>query len=111
MAIQGVYHRYEWGWTNDSDGGSGTVQINFPPSNAMAVTSLSAALGDGYCAGGIRQYRTRNDDGSDQDHNLDWVGGVALPPMVLDQNMTSVTGELDLGMDQAGIMNLLVWIA
>jgi hypothetical protein len=109
MPVQGAYYRWEWGYGGD-DGGSGSVQVNFRPSNALALVALSAASGEGLCSGGITQYRTRDANGSDQDHNLPWsINFGGFPPLARDPNMTSVTAELDLGAHQSGAMTLVVW--
>jgi hypothetical protein len=108
VPIQGAYYDWEYGYGGDS-GGQGSLQINFPPSNALALTSLSTADGDGLCGTGFAQYRSRNPDGSDTDHNFSWTTDFGFPPMARDANMTSVTAELVLGANQQGVMTLLVW--
>ena len=108
MPVQGAYYNWEWGYGADS-GGSGSLQLNFPPSDALAVVSLSTADGDGLCGSGFAQYRSRNPDGSYQDHNFSWTTDLGFPPMARDTNMTSVTAELSLGAHQLGVMTVLVW--
>ncbi len=110
MPVQGAFYRWEWGYGADT-GGVGSVQINFSPSNALALVSLSTADGDGACSAGISQYRTRQPDGSDQDHNFGWTTDYGLPPLVRDLNVTSVTAELTLGAHQQGVMTVIVWYA
>lgn len=89
-----------------------TVQINFAPTQAVVLCSLSQADGDGLCACGITQYRTRTTPGGpDQDHNFGISGGSYwLPPNAFDRLMTSVTAELDTGEDQQGTMTCMVWL-
>jgi hypothetical protein len=109
MPVQGAYYNWTWGIGHDT-GGSGSLQINFRPSDALALVSLSMADGDGLCHTGIRQYRTRSvPTGPDQDHNFTWTHGFGLPPVARDPIMTSVTAQLTLGARQQGVMTLVVW--
>lgn len=97
MPVQGAFYKWMWGVGHDS-GGSGSVQINFPPKDALALVSLSHASGSGLCAAGIAQYRTRgNAGGPDQDHNFAWDPNLGFPPLARDTNMTSVSASLSLG--------------
>jgi hypothetical protein len=99
-----------WSW-NSASGSSVSTQVNFAPTQAVAQCSLSQADGDGLCAGGIKQFRTRTQpDGPDQDHNFDVSNPVWLPPVVFDPIMTSVSAQLDLGQRQQGTMTLMVWL-
>lgn len=110
MSVTGMHYNTGWAYGGD-DGYSYSVQYNFAPSNALAQTSLSAAIGDGLCACGIRQYRIRPvPNGPDQDINYGWNYIGAYPPSVYDLHMTSVTAELDVGGNgQSGYMTLNVW--
>jgi len=54
VPVQGAYWNWEWGHAGDS-GGDGSLQINFSPANALAVTSLATADGDGLCCTGFTQ--------------------------------------------------------
>lgn len=103
MAVQNM--AWNWGWAV-------SLQVNFAPTLAVAQCSLSQADGDGLCAGGITQYRTRTTpSGPDQDHNFGISGGSYwLPPVAFDPLMTSVSAELDVGENQQGTMTLMVWL-
>jgi hypothetical protein len=107
MAVQNM--AWSWGWAVNS---SVSLQVNFAPTLAVAQCSLSQADGDGLCAGGITQYRTRTTpSGPDHDHNFGISGGSYwLPPVAFDPLMTSVSAELDLGDNQQGTMTLMVWL-
>ena len=104
MSVQGAYYNWEWGYGGDN-GGFGSLQLNFSPSDALAVVSLSNATGDGWCSAGFAQYTNTN---SDQPYDLSW-GLFGYPPMVRDTSMTSVTAGLSLGPNQTGVMTVLVW--
>lgn len=108
MPVQGAYYNWTWAYRRDS-GGSASLQLNYRPSNALAVVSLSTADGGGLCSAGITQYRSRKTDGSDEDHNFGWTTEFGFPPMARDRSMTSVTAELSLGAHQQGVMTVLVW--
>jgi len=108
VPVQGAFYNWKWGSAGDS-GASGSLQMNFRPIDALALTSLSLVAGGGLVGSGFSQYRSRNPDGSDQDHNFAWDSTSGLPPIVRDSAMTSVTAELDLGGHQQGVMTVLVW--
>lgn len=108
MPVQGCYYKWMWGVGRDT-GGSGSLQINFRPSDALALVSLSMADGSGLCNAGINQYRTRPAVGPDQDHNFAWNPNFGFPPLARDPVMTSVTAQLTLGPHQQGVMTLVVW--
>jgi hypothetical protein len=107
MAVQNM--AWNGGWAVSS---SVSFQVNFAPTQAVALCSLSQADGDGLCAGGITQYVTRTQpDGPDQDHDFSIsAGSYWLPPLAYDPLMTSVSAELDVGDNQQGTMTLLVWL-
>ena len=107
MPVQNM--AWQWGW---AVGNSTSLQVNFGPTQAVALCSLSQADGDGLCAGGITQYRSRTTpSGPDQDHNFSVTGTTYwLPPMAFDPLMTSVSAELDTGQNQQGTMTLMVWL-
>jgi hypothetical protein len=107
MSVQNM--AWNWAWAFNS---SQSLQVNFGPTQAVALCSLSQADGGGLVAGGITQYRTRSQaNGPDQDHDFSISGETYwLPPMAYDPIMTSVTAELDTGQDQQGTMTLMVWL-
>ena len=107
MPVQNM--AWQWGWAVSS---SVSLEVNFAPTMAVALCSLSQADGGGLCAGGITQYRARTQpDGPDQDHNFSISGGTYwLPPMAYDNLMTSVSAELDVGQNQQGTMTLMIWL-
>jgi len=108
MPVQGAHYKWMWGIGWDT-GGTGSIQINFRPTDALALVSLSTASGEGMCTAGISEYRTRNvSTGVDEPH----VTGdpkYGWPPLARDPNMTSVTATLMLGARQIGVMTLIVW--
>ena len=109
MPVQGAHYNWKWGIGHDT-GGSGSLQINFRPSDALALVSLSMASGEGLCHAGITQYRSRPvPSGPEQDHNFGWSAGFGFPPVARDTTMTSVTARLTLGAHQQGVMTLVVW--
>jgi hypothetical protein len=101
-----------WNWMWAVGQYSQSAQVNFSPTMAVVLCSLSQADGDGLCAGGITQYRTRTQpDGPDQDHNFSKSGLTYwLPPVAYDPLMTGVTAELDVGENQQGTMSVMVWL-
>lgn len=101
-----------WHWNWAVDNASASMQVNFSRQLAVAMCTLSQADGEGLCAGGVTQYRTRAAvNGPDTDHNFGIHGGTYwLPPMAFDPHMTSVSAELDVGGDQQGTMTLMVWL-
>jgi hypothetical protein len=105
MAVTGMH--YTWGWASDNDW---SVQYNFSPARAVAQVSLSQAVEQGLCAGGITQYRTKPlPNGPDHDVNFGWNPNFIYPPSVHDPQMTSVTAELVASVGQQGTMTLNVW--
>jgi hypothetical protein len=108
VAIQNM--AWQWGWA--LDGATTSLQVNFSPQLAVALCSLSQADGEGLCAGGVTQYRTRAQaNGPDTDHNFGIHGSSYwLAPVAFDHHMTSVSAELDVGGDQQGTMTLMVWL-
>jgi hypothetical protein len=108
MTVQNM--AWQWGWGVNAH--TTSLQVNFGPTQAAALCSLSQADGGGLCAGGITQYRSRTQpDRPDQDHNFGVSGGTYwLPPMAYDPLMTSVSAELDTGDGQQGTMTLMVWL-
>jgi hypothetical protein len=109
MAVSGM--NYSWGWAYGGDDGTSlSLQINFARSFAVAQVSLSGANADGFCQGGITQYRKRPDAGGpDKDVNFNWDPN-GYPPSVYDPHMTSASASLEVGGDgQGGVMTLSVW--
>ena len=110
MAVSGM--NYNWGWAYGGDDGySVSLQYNFARSYAVAQVSLSGASGDGFCSGGITQYRKRPvAGGPDQDVNFNWNPNFGYPATVDDPHMTSASASLEVGGNgQAGVMTLNVW--
>jgi hypothetical protein len=90
MAVQNM--AWQWGGVNAH---TTSLQVNFGPTQAAALCSLSQAGGGGPCAGGITQYRSRTQpDGPDQDHNFGVSGATYwLPPKSKPRLTTNVLME------------------
>jgi hypothetical protein len=90
-----------------------TVQINFGRTGAVARTALSGVTVGALT--GISQFRTRADpNGPEQDTNFDFDFRFGWPPIVAQDNMTSVTAQLIArgvnlgGISQGSLMTLTV---
>ena len=111
MTITNVHFTWMWAWSNDSDGNSFSVQLNFSPHDTLALTSLSQASGDGLCDVGISEFRFRPvANGPDHTKSFAWTTDFGFRPFVHDPHMTSVTAQLTVGGDgQQGVASLTTW--
>jgi hypothetical protein len=105
-----------WNWNcalGGDNGFTGSIQVNFAPTMAVAQTSLTQGTG-GLGLIGISQYVTRSQpDGADEYHNipLDLSGGAityGYPPLVYDPLMTGVTATFLVGGDLDQITGTLM---
>lgn len=111
MPVQNM--AWQWGWTTD-DSATVSLEVNFAPTEAVALCSLSAVVGSSSfgtaCSGGITQYRTLTQpDGAEQDHDFSASDVYGFPPMVYDTQITSVSAELLSG-QQGTVMTLMIWL-
>jgi hypothetical protein len=98
MACDWVQTTWNWGWTGDQ-GMSVGLFLSFPPPPYMiAQCALSNADGSGLMFSGITRYTTRpTAGGGDVPVNFNWDPGFGFPAEVWDNNMSSVSAEMDIG--------------
>jgi hypothetical protein len=74
--------------------------VGFGPSNAVAMTALTEATGDGLCEIGISQYTLRTPD-ADTDFSVNYgpfdVDDITAVPVAIDPYMTSATATVWVG--------------
>jgi hypothetical protein len=90
----------DWHWFTGFGNGYTTMQINIPPALIGAQIALYGTTGGGTQYAGIRHFRRRLSDGSDEEHDFGdtWFN---WPPLVAD-TVSSVTFALATGEDQEG---------
>ena len=96
MSINQTDWHWFWGYGNTYN----TIQVNIPPANIGAEISLYGTTGGGTQYVGIRHYRRRLANGSDQEHDFGdtWYN---WPPVIFD-HVSSITFALATGADQTG---------
>jgi hypothetical protein len=104
----------DWRWCfGGSNGYSMTAYISFAPLNGIAQTVLCTSFADGYAGMGFPVYTTRpTPNGGDVPVTFGFNEYYDYPPMVWDANLSSVTGELDLGgnlQSASFIVNVIAW--
>lgn len=111
MPVQNM--AWQWGWVDDNSATT-SFEVNFAPTEAVALCSLSQVTGS-YAfgtksAGGITQYRALTQpNGNEQDYNFSVSDGYWLPPMAYDKLMTSVSAQLFSG-EPGATMTLMIWL-
>jgi hypothetical protein len=89
--------RIEWHSFNAWGNGYFTVDVNIPPATLGAQTALAGQSGGGTNYTGIKHYRRRLGDGSDQDIDFGEWGN--WPPVIFD-HISSITFAIATGSDQ-----------
>jgi hypothetical protein len=110
-----------WNWNTaegGDDGFTGSIQVNFAPSSAVAQVSISQCT-PGLGAIGISQFVTRaTPAGPDQEHDnsmLFWPDGAVAawyPPVAHDPLMTGVTATFNVGGNEqqiTGTVMVFLW--
>ena len=92
-SIQGMY----WWWFSSSGSAERTVDVNIAPAQVNAMTRLYGTTGGGTQYTGIKGYRRRRPDGSDQ--FIDFGRWPSWPPGISDF-VSSLTFGIATGSDQ-----------
>jgi hypothetical protein len=89
--------RTDWHWFTAWGNGYHTIDINIVPANVGSETQLYGQSGGGTNFTGIKHFRRRLSNGSDQD--IDFGDWPSWPPVVFD-HISSVTFAIATGSDQ-----------
>lgn len=112
MSCDWVQTNWNWGYGGD-DGITVSLFLSFSPSPYMiAQTTLSNAVSQGLLFAGITEYTVRPvPNGPDQPVTFTWNDNFGFPASVWDNNMSSVTAEMNIGGGdgQYGSYNLTVY--
>jgi hypothetical protein len=103
-----------WNWCFGGDNGySATVYISFGPINGVGQATLGTCFADGYAGVGFPTYTIRpTPAGGDVPVTSGFNTYFDYPPDIWDRNLSSVTGELDLGgnlQSASFIVNIFAW--
>jgi hypothetical protein len=89
--------KIEWHRFNAWGDAYHTIDVNIPPATLGAQTALYGQSGGGTNYTGIKHYRRRLGDGSDQD--IDFGEWYNWPPVIFD-HISSITFAIATGSDQ-----------
>lgn len=103
-----------WNWCfGGDDGYSATVYMSFAPINGVAQTTLGTCFADGYAGLGFPTYTVRpTHGGGDVPVTHGFNSYYDFPPNVWNDNLSSVTAELDLGgglQSASFVVNVFAW--
>jgi hypothetical protein len=90
--------RIDWHWFTAWGNGYNTIQVNMAPATLGAQTALYGQSGGGTNYTGIKHFRRRLSNGSDQD--VDFGGNWNNWPPVIFDHVSSVTFATATGSDQ-----------
>jgi len=90
--------RIDWHWFTAWGNGYNTIQVNIAPATLGAQTALYGQSGGGTNYTGIKHFRRRLNNGSDQD--VDFGGNWNNWPPVIFDHVSSVTFATATGSDQ-----------